>query len=84
MNYSYNELREENLRLLSQLSLTKNRLKLLEKYRNCLKLFLIYCECDQNFSNKSNYFQLENHYKKTLISEEIEKLLLIIIKILLI
>ena len=55
-------LRDENNRLLDQLSFAQKCMKLFEDYRKCLIGFANSCLCDQNFDNQMEFNRLEKNY----------------------
>jgi hypothetical protein len=55
-------LKEQNKRLLNELSFHEKCVQLLQSYRNCLNSFYNNCICDQNIENKSIFYDLENKY----------------------
>jgi hypothetical protein len=63
INDIFDELKEENKRLLNDLSLAQKRIKLFEKYRNCLNSFDNNCNCDQNIGNKLLFKNLEKEFE---------------------
>jgi len=60
VNDLFDELREENDRLLSQLIDAEKCIKLLDKYRNYLNTV---CKCNENIENQLTLNDLENQYK---------------------
>jgi len=63
INDLFDELKEENNRLLNQLLFAQKCIKLFENYRNFLNSFCNNCKCDQNIRNKLTFNDLENQYK---------------------
>ncbi len=68
----FEELREKNNTLLSQLLFAKQLNHILENYRNLLKVFCNNCKCDENIIIKNNLNNLENDYKNVFNSNEKE------------
>jgi hypothetical protein len=62
VNDLFDELKDENKRLLKQLLFAERKIKVLEKFRNHLNNFRIYC-CNENIVNKLNFQDLENEYQ---------------------
>jgi hypothetical protein len=63
VNDLFNELKEENNRLLDELLYAKKCVKLLENYRNFAKNFLNKCECNLKIDNKIKLIELENEFQ---------------------
>jgi hypothetical protein len=59
----FNEMKDENNRLLSQLLLAQKCIKVLESYRNYLIFLSNSCECDKHLKIKSKFNDLEIDYK---------------------
>ncbi len=62
VNDLFEELKDENKRLLKELLFAERKIKVLEKFRNHLNNFRIYC-CNENIVNKLNFEDLENEYQ---------------------
>jgi hypothetical protein len=75
INDLFDELREENKRLLTQLLFAQKCIKLLESYRNCFNSFQINNKCNQNILNKSLLNDLENQYKSLFSHQNMTQLL---------
>jgi hypothetical protein len=76
INDLFDELREENKRLLTQLLFAQKCIKLLESYRNCLNCFQNN-KCNENILNKSLLNDLENEYKTVFSDQNMTQLLAI-------
>jgi hypothetical protein len=62
VNDLFDELKDENKRLLKELLFAERKIKVLEKFRNHLNNFRIYC-CNEKIVNKLNFEDLENEYQ---------------------
>jgi hypothetical protein len=62
INDLFDELKEQNKRLLNELSFHEKCVQLLQSYRNCLNSFNTDCNCDQNIKNKFILNDLEIKY----------------------
>ena len=69
----FEELAEENDRLLNDLMISKKCIELMERYRKCLINFNDNCICDQNCEqNKREFNEIELNYKN--IENEIKRI----------
>jgi hypothetical protein len=71
INDILDELKEENKRLSNELLFAQKCIKLLEKYRNCLKSFNNNCNCDQNINNKLFFKNLEKEFEYVFNSSKV-------------
>ena len=60
----FEELKDENNRLLNELKLTENLFNLFENYRKLLIEFTINCKCIQNIESNQVFSELELQYKR--------------------
>jgi hypothetical protein len=65
----FDEMKDENNRLLAQIDFLNKCFLLFEKYRNYLKVFSNNCNCDLNIQNKVLFNNLENQYKSLVIND---------------
>ena len=63
VNDLFDELRQENRRLLRELSFAEKCIKLLERFRSNLKSFNNNCKCDETLEYKLNFNELETTFK---------------------
>jgi hypothetical protein len=65
----FDEMKDENNRLLAQIDFLNKCFLLFEKYRNYLKVLSNNCKCDQNIENEVLFNNLENEYKSLVIND---------------